>query len=211
MRILLTDDHDVVRRGLRSLLQAQFSDVVIVECANGRSAIAHIEKEEWDLALLDIGLPDCDGIELLRTIRRTKRHLPILVVSMHDEEHVAVSAYRAGASGYLTKDTAAEKMGDAIRTVLDGGRFVSPKMAERLAAALDRSPSGPMYNLLTERELQVLHRLALGKTVKEIAFELALSTKTVSTYRARVLKKLELRTNADLVQYTLKAEIFARP
>jgi two-component system invasion response regulator UvrY len=204
VKILLVDDHAVVRRGLRSLLEVALpSSTSISEAGTGSQAVERVAQEEWDLVILDLALPGRDGTDALRSIRRMKPKLPVLILSMHDENQVAIRSLRAGASGYLTKEAAPEQLLEAVRTVLAGGKYLSPHLAAQVATALAYPGEQPAYEALSDREFEVLQHLALGRTVTEIGDELSLSVKTVSTYRTRILEKLELRTNADLVRYAL--------
>jgi DNA-binding NarL/FixJ family response regulator len=205
MKVLLVDDHPVLRQGLKYLISKAFQSTVVFECASGPAAIEWVERESLDLVILDLGLPGCDGLEALRVMHAVRPRMPVLVVSMHAEDQIAVSVLRGGASGYLTKDLAAEKLVEAIRAVMAGGKFISAGLAQKLASALNRPPDRPPHESLSRRELQVLELLAQGQTVKEIAVELGLSSKTVSSHRTRLLEKLESRTTAELTQYALKA------
>jgi DNA-binding NarL/FixJ family response regulator len=202
-KILLVDDHAVVRQGLRSFLESWLSPCLIAEAASGSQAIDRVASEAWDVVILDLAMPGRDGIEALRAIRRMKPRLPILVLSMHDENQLAIRALRAGASGYLTKDAAPEQLLDALRAVLADGKYLSPHLAAKVATALAFPQELPAHYTLSDREFQVLRHLARGETVTEVAGELALSVKTVSTYRTRILEKLALRTNSDIVRFAL--------
>jgi two-component system invasion response regulator UvrY len=204
MKVLLVDDHAVLRQGLKSILEPEFPNMTALECGSGPDAVAWVQREECDLVILDLRLPGFDGMEALRAIRAVRPRLPILIVSMHDEDEFAVRALRLGASGYLTKDMAAEKLVEAVERILSGGKYVSVTLAGKLASALSRPSDGTPHDALSKRELQVLQLLALGKTVKEIGLELGLSIKTVSTYRTHILEKLGVHTNTDLVRYALK-------
>jgi two-component system invasion response regulator UvrY len=202
-RVLLVDDHAVVRRGVRHILTEALGDVSFGEAGKPSEALEKLEHESWDVVVLDISLPGRGGVDALRDMKRLRPKVPVLVLSMHSEEHYALRALRAGAAGYVNKEGAAEELAGAVRKVLTGGTHVSARLAETLAKNLRTGSSRPMHELLSDRELEVLRGLAAGKTVKEISAELALSEKTVSTYRTRLLEKMQMRSNADLIQYAL--------
>jgi two-component system, NarL family, invasion response regulator UvrY len=203
-RILLVDDHAVVRRGVRDILTESLGKVSFGEAGKPSEAIDLLQGEDWDVVVLDISLPGRGGLDALRDIKRLKPQVPVLVLSMHAEDHYALRALRAGASGYVNKDSAAEELAGAVRKVLAGGTHVSVRLAETLARSLRSDTSRPAHERLSDRELEVLRGLAAGKTVKEIGIELSLSEKTVSTYRTRLLEKMQMRTNAELIQYALR-------
>ena len=194
-RILLVDDHAVVRRGVRDILTESLGKVTFGEASKPSEAIDKLQAEDWDVVVLDISLPGRGGLDALRDIKRLKPAVPVLVLSMHAEDHYALRALRAGAAGYVNKDSAAEDLSGAVRKVLAGGTHVSVRLAET---------SRPAHERLSDRELEVLRALAAGKTVKEIGVDLSLSEKTVSTYRTRLLEKMQMRTNAELIQYALR-------
>jgi len=202
-RILLVDDHAVVRRGVRDILTESLGKVEFGEAAKPSEAIEKLQGEDWDVVVLDISLPGRGGLEALREIKRLRPAVPVLVLSMHAEEHYALRALRAGAAGYVNKDSAAEDLSGAVRKVLAGGTHVSVHLAETLAKSLRSDTSHPAHERLSDRELEVLRALAAGKTVKQIGIELALSEKTVSTYRTRLLEKMQMHTNAELIQYAI--------
>jgi len=201
-RILLADDHAVVRQGLKQILLESMRGAIFGEASSGEEALEAARAGGWDIVILDISLPGKSGLEVLKELRQAQPRLPVLVLSMHPEEQFAVRALRAGAAGYVTKRTAALDLARAVRRVLEGGKYVSASLAERLAGGL-RADSGPSHERLSDREYQVFRMLALGKTVKEISEELSLSPQTVSTHRSRILEKMQLETNADLTQYAL--------
>jgi two-component system, NarL family, invasion response regulator UvrY len=203
LKILLVDDHALVRRGLRSLLEMEIA-CSIHEAGTGSQALELALGETWNLVILDLGLPGRDGIDVLRAIRQAKPKLPVLVLTVHEESQLGIRALRAGASGYLTKEAAAEQVVAAVRTLLAGEKYLSPQLAAQIAAALGFPHNRPAYEQLSDREFQVLQLLTLGKTVTEAAEELSLSVKTVSTYRTRILEKLSFRSNADLVKFALQ-------
>jgi two-component system, NarL family, invasion response regulator UvrY len=205
IRILLVDDHAVVRRGVRDILSEALGKVAFGEASKPSEAMQKIEEEDWDVVILDISLPGRGGLDTLREIKRAKPTLPVLVLSMHAEDHYALRALRAGAAGYVNKESAAEDLSGAVRKVLAGGTHVSVRLAETLARSLRTDASSrPAHDRLSDRELEVLRGLAGGKTVKQIGIELSLSEKTVSTYRTRLLEKMQMHTNAELIQYALR-------
>jgi DNA-binding NarL/FixJ family response regulator len=202
-RVLLVDDHAVVRRGVRDILTEALGKVAFGEAGKPSEALEKLQRESWDVVVLDISLPGRGGVDALRDMKRLRPKVPVLVLSMHAEEHYALRALRAGAAGYVNKEGAAEELAGAVRKVLTGGTHVSARLAETLAKNLRAGSSRPAHERLSDRELEVLRGLAAGKTVKEISAGLALSEKTVSTYRARLLEKMQMHSNAELVQYAL--------
>jgi two-component system invasion response regulator UvrY len=205
--ILLVDDHAVVRRGLRELLGDEFPRAEFGEAASGAEALAQIAKRPWGLVILDVSLPGRDGLEILKEALALRPGVPIMMLSVHGEDQYAIRALRAGAAGYVTKETAPEDLTAAVRKVLQGGKYVSPRLAEKMVTALAARDGGTqlLHEGLSDRELQVLRMLAVGKSVKEIGAELALSEKTISTYRTRIIGKMKMRSNAELMRYALRA------
>jgi two-component system, NarL family, invasion response regulator UvrY len=208
-RILLVDDHIVVREGLKQILMSSVAGAAFEDAASGEEALQRVEAADWDLVILDISLPGKSGLDALKELLRSRPKLPVLVLSMYPEEQFAVRALRAGAAGYVTKMTAAGELVAAVTHVLAGRRYVSPSLAERLAGEIGRPPGGTPHDLLSDREFQVFRLLASGKTVTAIAAALGLSVPTVSTYRTRILEKMGMSDNADLVQYAIVHRIFA--
>lgn len=204
MRVLLADDHALVRRGLRELLMDAFPDVHCAEAATGEDAVEHVGRESFDLVILDISMPRRGGIDALKDLQARRPQLPVIVLSQHAEEQYAIRTLRAGAKAYLTKSSAPDELIRAARKVLSGGCYVSQSLAEHLAGSLDLDPERPLHDALSDRELQVLRMLAAGKAVKDIAVELSLSEKTVSTYRTRILEKMRMSSNAELMRYALR-------
>lgn len=205
--ILLVDDHAVVRRGLRELLGEEFPRAEFCEAGSGGEALCQIAKRPWGLVILDVSLPGRDGLDILKEALALRPGIPIMVLSVHGEDQYAIRALRAGAAGYVTKETAPEDLTAAVRKILQGGKYVSPRLAEKMVAALatrDGSRQLP-HEGLSDRELQVLRMLAVGKSVKEIGADLALSEKTISTYRTRIIGKMSMRSNAELMRYALRA------
>jgi two-component system invasion response regulator UvrY len=204
MRILIVDDHAVVRRGMISLLLDHLGEIEFGESANAREGFSAVMGGEWDLVIADIGMPGRSGLDLIQDIRAAKPHLPVLVVSAHSERDYAVRALKLGAAGYVSKQSATDTLVAAVRRVLSGGRYVSPALAEHLAGALASGVQEASHEALSNRELQVLKMIANGMTLKEIGAELALSEKTVATYRARISEKMGLPTNVDLTRYAMR-------
>jgi len=205
IRILIADDHAVVRRGLRETLGEAFPKVTFGEARNAQEALESVGRQNWDVVILDISMPGKSGLDILGDLHRLRPHLPVLLLSMHPEGQFARRALKAGAAGYLTKESVPEELKEAVRRVRAGGRYVSASLAEKLAFDLRPEADTPVHELLSDREFQVLRMLASGKTVKQIADEIALSVKTVSTYRARILLKTGMKTTAELIRYAIQA------
>jgi len=209
IRILVVDDHTIVRQGLKQILGEEKDMNVVEEASNGQEALQKIGKNEYDCVLLDISMPGRSGLEVLKDIKALRPKLPVLILSMHSEELYAIRALRAGASGYLTKASASEELIGAIRKVAAGRKYVSTSLAEKLAVELDTDASKPPHETLSDREYQVMIMLASGKTVKEIADEVCLSVKTISTYRTRIMEKMNLKKNAELTLYAIQHHLIA--
>jgi two-component system invasion response regulator UvrY len=207
IRALITDDHAVVRRGLKDLLTDSQHIDVAGEASNAREAMQHVRNGQWDVLILDINLPDRNGLDLIRDVKAERPDLPILILTVCPEDQFAVRALRSGAAGYLTKASAPAELVDAVEKVAGGGRYVSPAVAERLAVLVGGECDGLPHESLSEREYQVTRMLASGKTVSQIAAEMNLSVKTVSTYRSRVLDKMGMRTNAELTYYAVRNQL----
>jgi len=207
IRVLLADDHALVRAGLKEILAGTGDITVAGEATNGQEVMARIRGQDYDVAVLDMSMPGRSGIELIKQVKDEKPKLRVLVLTMHSEEQYAVRALKAGASGYLTKDSAAEQLVAAIRKIAAGGAYVSPETAERLV--LDASPRAEAapHTLLSDREFQVLQLIAGGQSVSEIARRLALSVKTVSTHKTRILQKMGLANQAELIRYALEHKL----
>jgi two-component system invasion response regulator UvrY len=203
-RILLVDDHAVVRRGVRSILEDNMSGVQVAEAANADQALTAL-SEKFDTVVLDLSMPGRDGFDLLAEIKHRYPKLPVLIMSLHSEEQFALRALRAGASGYLTKSTAPEQLVTAITKVLRGGRYISESLADRLAAGVGEPDTGSPHERLSDREFDVMRGIASGRSVSEIAAQMHLSVKTVSTYRTRLLEKMGMTSNAELTRYALEA------
>jgi two-component system, NarL family, invasion response regulator UvrY len=205
IKVLLADDHDIVRAGLRRLIEDSGDITVVAEAADGREAIQKIQQSPPDVAVVDISMPGLDGLEVLGQMHHYYPQMPILILTMHEEEQYVVRAIAAGARGYLTKRSAPEQLVKAIRKVHAGGSYLSDTAAESLAQSLaGRGKGRSPLDCLSNREVQVLRQLALGRTVKEIAEAYHLSPKTVDTYRLRLLKKLNLRNNAEISRFAIQ-------
>ena len=209
IRIFIADDHPIVRQGLRRIVEADPGMVISGEADGAAALLAGLETKATDLVLLDVSMPGGLFLETLRELRNRHPSIRVLALSVHPEDEWAVRALRAGASGYLTKDHSPDQLLDAIRRVYRGGKYVSPSLAERLASQLDGGGQRAPHELLSDREFEVMRRLGSGLTVSQIAGELALSTKTVSTYRTRILEKMAVATNADLVRYAARHGLIA--
>jgi len=207
LRILIADDHPLFRRGLKQIITETSDMVVAGEAADGREALSKAETGDYDVLLLDITMPFINGVDVLSQLKNERPTLPVLMLSMHPEEQYAVRALRAGASGYLTKESAPEELVAAIRKVSAGGKYVSASLAERLASIVQSDGEALPHEPLSHREHQVMCLIASGKTVSEAARELALSVKTISTYRARILEKLKMKNNAELMRYAIKNQL----
>ncbi|HEX7154068.1 MAG TPA: response regulator transcription factor [Thermoanaerobaculia bacterium] len=204
MRILCVDDHAIFRQGVKQIL-LQFEPLVrIGEAATGAAALELAQDAYWDLVILDLSLPDRSGFQLLTELKQQRRDLPVLVLSMHGEDEYAIRALRNGASGYLTKETAPEELIAAIQKVMRGGRYMTPTLAEKIAFAYASPATQSPHHTLSEREMEVLQLIGAGKSLKEIAAQMGLSVKSVSTYRARVLEKMMMSSNADLIRYVVE-------
>jgi two-component system invasion response regulator UvrY len=203
-RLLIADDHAMIRAGLRQWLEQDRAVEAIAEASTGAETLQQLREGHWDLVILDINMPDRSGIDILRHIRSGHPDTKVLVISGFSEKQYAINVLRAGAAGYLAKDQAPEEFMRAVHTVLAGRRFVSAALSEMLVSALDEPTEQPLHASLSQREFQILCKLAVGRSVSEIAQELFISVKTVSTYRARVLEKMKLTTNADLTTYALR-------
>jgi DNA-binding NarL/FixJ family response regulator len=203
-RILIADDHAILRRGLREILEHELGAVQCGEAGNAQEVLRQVQQERWDLLILDITMPGRDGLDALRDLKQMRPKLPVLVLSVHPEDQYGKRVLRAGASGYMNKESAPEELIKAVRKVLAGGTYVSPTLAEKLAIDLGKGTEKASLERLSDRELEVLSLIASGRTISQIAEELHLSVPTVSTYRARVLDKTGMTTTAELVRYALE-------
>ena len=204
INIIIVDDHPIVRQGLKQILSEEPDMAVFGEAQNSQEVLDLIRKQDWDIVVLDISMPGRGGLDVLKEIKHVRPKLPVLILSVHPEDQYAMRALKAGASGYLTKESAPEALVRAIRKILRGGKYVSPALAEKLAFHLEAETERPLHEILSDREYQVMLMIASGKTTNAIAEEMALSAKTVSTYRARILEKMKMNTAADLTYYVIK-------
>lgn len=207
MRIFLADDHSMVRSGMKLILTEAFKDAEFGEAEDCRQTLEAVLTHHWDLVILDVSMPGRGGLDVLKELRAQQPKTPVLVLSMYAEKQFAVRALRAGAAGYLTKARAATELVKAVEHILAGGRYVSAVLAEQLAAELGCTDGGVLHERLSAREFQILRLIASGKTVKEIAHEMALSGNTISTYRTRILEKMKMRTNAELTNYAISNKL----
>jgi two-component system, NarL family, invasion response regulator UvrY len=207
LRILIADDHEIVRKGLVKVLSETLQPIKVDEASNGQEAMSLILKSEYDLALVDIKMPGKSGLDVLKEIKQHRPKLPVLILSMHPEEQFAVRALRAGASGYLTKESAGDELVLAIRKALNGERYISGSLAQILAGEMDSDPEKPLHEILSDREFQVMLMIASGKTVGAIAEELCLSVKTISSYRTNILLKTRMKNNAEITHYAIKNKL----
>ncbi len=207
IRTIVADDHAIVRLGLKQILADHPGMTMSGEAENGQDLLNKVKKKNFDVILLDITMPGRNGLDILKQLRIEKPHIPVLVLSMHPEDQYAVRILKAGASGYLTKETAPDKLVEAIEIVNSGRRYISPNVAERLADNLGTKHNRPPHEILSDREYEVFFSIVSGKTVSEIADEMFLSVKTISTYRSRILKKMGLKNNSALTLYAVKNKI----
>jgi DNA-binding NarL/FixJ family response regulator len=207
IKILIADDHPVVRKGLKDIIQATPDMTVSGEASDGQEVLENVRKIDFDVVVLDIAMPGRSGLDILKELKSGKPELPVLILSIHPEEQYAVRVLKAGASGYLTKDSAPDELITAIRKVSGGKKYISASLAEKLAYDLEIGAEKPLHETLSDREYDVMCRIASGKTVKEIAEQLYLSVKTISTYRARILEKMRMKNNAELTHYAIKHEL----
>jgi DNA-binding NarL/FixJ family response regulator len=204
LRIIIADDHPIVRAGLKQIM-AEASDLVVAaEADNGRELLNQVRREPYDVILLDISMPGMDGVDVLKQLKVELPHIPVIILTVHPEAQYALRVLKAGASGYLTKESVPSELIQAIRKVHRGGKYITPALAEKIAFALSGETNKLPHETLSDREFQVLNLIASGKTVTEIAEELALSVKTISTYRTRILEKMQMKTNAELTHYAIQ-------
>lgn len=203
LKIVLADDHAIIRYGLKQVIREEYPDALIYEAENSSDVFKIVREHPLDLIVLDITMPSRDGIEVLKDLKKSNPKLPILILSMHSEERFAVRALKSGAAGYLTKTSAPDELGQAIKKILKGGKYITPSLAELLADSFEQGEIESAANVLSDREYQVFLLIASGKSVSECAEEISLSVNTISTYRARILEKLKLKTNADLTRYAI--------
>jgi DNA-binding NarL/FixJ family response regulator len=207
IKVLIADDHTIVREGIKQILAEMPEVTVTDEARNGQEVLQNVWDKDYDIVLLDITMPGRSGLDVLKQLKNDKPALKILILSMHPEEQYAIRAFKAGAFGYLTKESSPNELIEAIRKVSIGKKYVSSSLAETLASHLEAKSEKPLHDTLSDREYEVMCMIASGKTVKEIAGELALSVKTISTYRARILEKMGMKNNAQLTHYTIQNQL----
>jgi two-component system invasion response regulator UvrY len=204
IKVLIADDHTLVRKGLKQILLDTGDIERVEEAKDGKETINKVSKKKYDLVLLDISLPGRSGIDVLKQLKCIKPKLPVLILSMHPEEQYAVRSLRAGAAGYLTKESAPDELLNAIKKVAKGEKYITPSLAEKLADDIGSDVEKPLHEILSDREYQVMCMIASGKTVKEVAENLNLSVKTISTHRSRILRKMRMDNNAQITHYAIK-------
>lgn len=207
LKVLIADDHSLFRRGVKDLLTHELGPITIGECGDAHELLEQVGRKKWDLLIMDIGMPGTTGVEALKRVKTERPGLPVIILSMHPEDQYAVRMFKAGANAYLVKASASDELVKAIQKVLGGGQYVSDTLGEKLVLLLHQGTDQPPHMLLSDREYEVMRLLAAGKTVSEIAERLCLGTTTVSTYRARILDKLHMKNNAELMRYALQHEI----
>ena len=203
MNILLADDHALIRQGIRQVITKTFPHANIEETGTGQETLQAIQDQDWSLVILDINLPDKNGLEVLKAVKVLRPMLPVLILSLYSETQYAVRMFKAGASAYLQKDVAPSELAEAMKKVLGGGKYVSPAVAELLVDGLTGVTTDDVHQTLSDRELEVLQLLGQGKTLAKIADHLALNAKTISTYRARLLEKLKVESTGELIKYAI--------
>jgi two-component system, NarL family, invasion response regulator UvrY len=203
MKILLADDHSIVRRGLKDILKDDFPDAIFHEVSDGHELIKAMRHDKWDIVISDLSMPGRSGLDSLKILRVEFPEVPVLILSMHPEELYAIRALKAGASGYMTKESAPEELVKAVKLILQGRKYITPSLAEKMAENLGTDFTRLPHELLSDRELDVLKMIAEGKTVTEIAAVLSLSVNTISTYRSRLMEKMNLKTNSELTYYAI--------
>ena len=207
MRILIADDHSIVRRGLKDILREEFPFAEIIEVGDAADLLMKIAGESWDIAISDLSMPGRTALEVLPEIKQQAPDLPVLILSMYPEEQYAIRALKAGAAGYLNKDLAPDELINAVRRVISGRKYITSSIAEKLADFSIRNEKKSVHEQLSDREFEVMKLLAAGKSVSDIALMFHLSATTVSTYRARILKKMDKKTNADLTLYAITHQL----
>lgn len=207
IRVLIADDHTVVRRGLRQILLEGFPTAQIEEVTDAEELIKRVMQAEWDVVISDLSMPGRSGLEALQQIKQVHPKLPVLILSIHPEEQYAIRVLKAGASGYLSKDSAPDELVNAVQRVLLGKKYITDTIAEKLASVLDQDSNKSPHEYLSDREFSVLKMLAAGKSVSEIAESLFLSVTTVSTYRSRIMTKMNMKSNADLTLYAVEHKL----
>jgi two-component system invasion response regulator UvrY len=206
-KVLIVDDHEVVRDGVKRIFGEQSGAIVFGEASTASDALQLARKQDWDVVVLDLSLGERSGLEVLKELKQIRPRLPVLILSMHSEEQYARRSFKAGAAGYITKDSSRAELVKAINKVLEGGRYVSPTLAEILVFDITRGTDRPPHEILSDREFEVLGLIGSGQTVSEIADILSLSDSTISTYRARILEKMGMKTNAELIYYAIQNKL----
>ncbi|MEO8354208.1 MAG: response regulator transcription factor [Chthoniobacteraceae bacterium] len=207
VRILIADDHYVVRQGLKLVLSEHFPHVEIGEASDGNEALEAVWAKTWDVLLLDISMPGRGGLEALKDIKQAQPKLPVIILSMHPEDQFAIRVLKLGASAYIRKDSAGQELVKGVTAALNGNRYITPSIAEKLAIHVTQDQDRPPHESLSDREYQVMSLIANGKTVKEVAAELSLSVKTISTYRSRILEKMNLQNNSQIMRYAVQQSL----
>ncbi len=207
MKVIIVDDHELIREGLKKVLIKNSDLEVVGEAGNSNELIGLLDQHDVDVVILDISMPGRSGLELIRDIKNLHPKVKTLVLSMHPEDRFAIRALKAGASGYLSKQSAAKELVNALRKIMSGGKYISPALAEQLALEIETPSDKPLHEKLSNREFEIMIKISLGKSVSEIAGDLALSVNTVTSYRARVMQKMNMRSNADIIRYALKNQL----
>ncbi len=207
IRVLIADDHTVVRRGLRQILLEGFAGAHVEEVPDAEELVKRVMQDEWDVIISDLSMPGRSGLDALQQIKQLNPKLPVLILSIHPEDHYALRVLKAGASGYLSKDSAPDELVNAVKKVLLGKKYITDSIAEKLAAVLDKDSNKAPHEILSDREFSVLKLLAAGKSVSDIADSLFLSVTTVSTYRSRIMQKMDMKSNADLTLYAVEHKL----
>lgn len=207
LKVLIVDDHTMIRVGLREIIHKAFAGALIGEARDGEDALKQIRKQNWDLAVMDISMPGRSGIDILQDIKLERPKLSVLIISMHKEDQFAMRVLKAGAAGFISKHSTSEELIKAIHKILAGEHYVSPAVAEKMICDLGQKTKNLPHESLSNREMQVLCMFATGKTNKQVASKLSLSVKTISTYRARILEKTRMKSNAELICYAIKNDL----
>ncbi|MCA9810901.1 MAG: response regulator transcription factor [Thermodesulfobacteriota bacterium] len=211
LKVLIADDHPVVRQGVKQILAEELQLKQFGEARNAREVLENVSKKKWDILILDINLPDMNGLEILRQLKKVHPDLPVLVLTVFDEDQIAIRVLKAGASGFVTKETMPNELISAVKKIHSGGKYVSPSLAEKLVFNIYAEDEKPVHHKLSNREYQVICLIAAGKSVKQIAEELYLSIQTIRTYRTRILEKMEMNTDAELIHYAIQHGLIHPP
>lgn len=211
LRVLIADDHPVVRQGVKQILTEELELEQFGEARNAREVLDNVSRKKWDILILDINLPDMNGLEILRQLKKIHPDLPVLVLTVFDEDQIAIRVLKAGAAGFVTKETMPNELIAAVKKIHSGGRYVSPSLAEKLVFNIYAEDEKPIHHRLSNREYQVICLIAAGKSVKQIAEELYLSIQTIRTYRTRILEKMEMKTDAELIHYSIQHGLIHPP